>query len=816
MELGQCPPKADPPLAEKINIYYGLFSQTREILESCYDNSYLVINFDFVPSISCCFSVMYNRTLSSRSGAAGERSHEISPPLSGVEMTNDMTLQTPIDQAGKIYKMYSGRLAKLEIFTLEDILYHFPFRYDDFSLVSEIAKIQAGEIVTVRGQVLEIENVYTRNRKKIQKALLTDGTGSVEIVWYNQPYITKYIRTNDTISVSGKADIFNKKLTFTSPEYEIISNQTAQTLHTGRLVPVYPETKGVTSKWLRRQVFKLLQEYGSEIHEYMPESLLKKYHYDDLISCLWHIHFPESIEQSDQARERMGFDELLLIQIKAQQRRAEWEKQIKGTPFIVEKYQHKLDEFESSLPFSLTNAQKHAINQVLVDITKEQPMNRLVQGDVGSGKTIVGTYIMYLAHLNGFQSVMMAPTEILAEQHYATIKKFLEPFGMKVALVTGSKKLQKNSHTSHPGEAKTASYPEGHRHAAVASIGSKVASKSKRDPIPARPAGGASLQDDKLFDVLIGTHAVLNEKITFKNLGLVVIDEQQRFGVEQRSIIRDKGKNPHFLTMTATPIPRTVALTMYGDLDISYISEMPKGRKQIKTWLVPPEKRDGAYGWIRKQVAELHSQVFIICPFIEESENMSTVKAAKVEFERLQHEVFPDLKLGMLHGKLKGKEKDQVLEDFRNKTFDILVATPVVEVGIDIPNATVIQIEASERFGLAQLHQLRGRVGRGDKQSYCLLFTETKSPITMQRLKSMETTHSGAELAEIDLKLRGPGDVFGTAQSGTPKLKIASFADFDLVERTKYEAKNLFDSLSSYPQLQDKVELISVKKVSPD
>jgi ATP-dependent DNA helicase RecG len=699
----------------------------------------------------------------------------------------NMTLQIPIPDAGKIYKMYSSRLAKLEIFTLEDILYHFPFRYDDFSLVSEIAKIQAGEIVTVRGQVLEIENVYTRNRKKIQKALLTDGSGTVEIVWYNQPYITKYIRTNDTLSVSGKADIFNRKLTFTSPEYEIISNQTAQTLHTGRLVPVYPETKGVTSKWLRRQVFKLLNEHQSEIHEYMPDLLLKKYKYEDLISCLWHIHFPESIEQSDQARERMGFDELLLIQIKAQQRRAAWEKQIKGTPFIVKKYQNKLDEFESSLPFSLTNAQKHAITQVLEDIKKEQPMNRLVQGDVGSGKTIVGTYIMYLAHLNGFQSVMMAPTEILAEQHYATIKKFLEPFGMKVALVTGSKKL-----------------------------------KNKRHPelVSGPPAKGKemlkSTEDDREFDVLIGTHAVLNEKISFKNLGLVVIDEQQRFGVEQRSIIRDKGKNPHFLTMTATPIPRTVALTMYGDLDISYIAEMPKGRKQIKTWLVPPEKRDGAYGWIRKQVTELHSQIFIICPFIEESENMSTVKAAKVEFERLQHEVFPDLKLGMLHGKLKGKEKDQVLEDFRNKNFDILVATPVVEVGIDIPNATVIQIEASERFGLAQLHQLRGRVGRGDKQSYCLLFTETKSPITMQRLKSMETTHSGAELAEIDLKLRGPGDVFGTAQSGTPKLKIASFADFDLVERTKYEAKNLFEHLPSYPQLQDKVESISVKKVSPD
>jgi ATP-dependent DNA helicase RecG len=369
----------------------------------------------------------------------------------------------------------------------------------------------------------------------------------------------------------------------------------------------------------------------------------------------------------------------------------------------------------------------------------------------------------------------------------------MEPFGINVALVTGSKKLKKQTTKRHPELVS--------------------GSITKKKELLKRVQHDEVVED---FDILVGTHAVLSEKIKFRKLGLVVIDEQQRFGVEQRSIIRDKGNNPHFLTMTATPIPRTVALTMYGDLDISYISEMPKGRKQIKTWLVPPEKRDGAYGWIRQQIQEFDSQIFIICPFIEESENNTTIKAAKVEFERLQKDVFPDLKLGMLHGKLKGKEKDQVLDDFRNKRFDILVATPVVEVGIDIPNATVIMIEASERFGLAQLHQLRGRVGRGDKQSYCLLFTETQSPVTMQRLKSMETTHSGAELAEIDLKLRGPGDIFGTSQSGTPKLKIASFSDFDMVERTKYEAQNLFDKLEKYPQLKEKVEEINIKKVSPD
>jgi ATP-dependent DNA helicase RecG len=317
-------------------------------------------------------------------------------------------------------------------------------------------------------------------------------------------------------------------------------------------------------------------------------------------------------------------------------------------------------------------------------------------------------------------------------------------------------------------------------------------------------------------DILVGTHAVLSDKVKFDRLGFIAIDEQQRFGVEQRGIIRQKGNNPHLLTMTATPIPRTVALTMYGDLDLSYLNEMPHGRKTIKTWLVPPEKRAGAYDWIRKQVKETDSQIFIICPFIEQSENMQTVKAASKEYERLRIEVFPDLKLGLLHGKLKAKEKEHILQEFREKKFDILVATPVVEVGIDIPNATVIMIEASERFGLAQLHQLRGRVGRGDKQSYCLLFTDSRSAMNAQRLKGMETIYSGAELAELDLRLRGPGNLYGTAQHGVPKLKVASFSDTELIQKAKRAADELFPQLSSYPELEEKVNEVTLKTVSPD
>lgn len=696
----------------------------------------------------------------------------------------NITLNTPISQAGRIFKMYSGRLAKLDIFTLEDLLYHLPFRYDDFSLISGIAQVQPGETVTIQGQVLSMENIYTRNFKKIQKAIVNDMTGSIEAVWYNQQFLTKYIKVNDNISLSGKAELFNNKLVLTSPEYELINNALSSatnsaTLHTGRLVPVYPETKGVSSKWLRRQIFKLLQEI-TDLPDFIPSSVLSKYGYSSLIEALKKVHFPDTLQQSANARERLAFNELLLIQLKSKQRKAEWEKDIRSHKLQVTSYKSQIHNFIRSLPFELTPSQEKSINEVFEDVTKDKPMNRLLQGDVGSGKTIVGTIAMYLAFLNGYQSVLMAPTEILAQQHFDTVKKFTEPFGIKVALATGSKRV------------------------GIKNIESGMRKQKYTDKSAPTP------------DILIGTHAVLHDKIVLEKLGLVIIDEQQRFGVEQRSLIRNKGKNPHFLTMTATPIPRTVALTMYGDLDLSYLSDMPKGRTIIKTWLVPPEKREGAYNWIKKQVMELDSQIFIICPFIEESENMQTVKAATVEYEHLKKAIFPDLKLSLLHGRMKTKEKDEVLTGFRNRKADILVATPVVEVGIDIPNATVILIEAAERFGLAQLHQLRGRVGRGDKQSYCLLFTESPSQHTYTRLKALETKHNGAELAELDLKLRGPGDIFGTAQSGLPKLKVATFSDLDLIRKAKIEADNLYTGLDNFTQLRDKLNEITIKKVSPD
>ncbi len=670
------------------------------------------------------------------------------------------SLQTNIRSLGGIYKRYANALEKLEIINFGDFLFHIPFRYEDYSLISKIDKIQPGETVTIRGEVLEIKNQYTRRRFTLQKAKVRDETGIMDIVWFNQPYIPKSISAGDKISLSGKVENKNGKLQLSSPDYEIGE---ANFIHTGRLVPIYPETRGISSKWIRRQVFKLLNENIDELKDFLPDKILKRNRLGELSESLRWIHFPGSDEEILAGKNRLSFDELFLMQLSSRIRRLEWQRNLKGKSFEIKKYQKQIENLMDTLPFDLTGAQKRSVNEIFKDLDSDKPMNRLLEGDVGSGKTIVAAIAIYLANLNGYQSVFMAPTEILANQHLKTLVSFLGPLGIKIGFATGSVKKSIDN-----------------------------------------------------FDVLVGTHAVIFGKIKFDELGLVIIDEQQRFGVEQRAIIRKKGKNPHVLTMTATPIPRTIALTMYGELDLSVLDEMPKGRRIIKTWLVPKIKREAAYEWIKKQIDQSGSQVFIICPFIEESENMQTVKAATIEFESLQKNVFKNYRVTLLHGKLKSKEKDTILSGFKNGKYNILVATPVVEVGIDIPNADIILIEASERFGLSQLHQLRGRVGRSDRQAYCLLFTEASNPLTIKRLKAMEQTNIGAALAELDLKLRGPGEIYGTRQHGRRFLKIASFSDFELIRQTKGEAEKVIDKLEDYPKLKQKVEQINAAQVSPD
>lgn len=690
-----------------------------------------------------------------------------------------MDLHAPVKTAGKFFSNHASALEKLGIVTFYDFLYHLPARYEDYSRIVPIASAPLGETITIQGTVKEIKNQYLRGGKKLQKATITDETGELEVIWFNQQFIPKIMQPGDKVSLAGRMNTFSGKPKMESPEYELLTTA-GTTIHTGRLVPVYPETHGITSKWLRRQIYKILKEQKENILEHLPDSIIEHNKFFSLYNAIEQVHFPEKYEHSLEAKKRLAYEELFFIHLATLERKKTWATQQKSQAFTRKQFEKDIATFQNTLPFTLTSAQQKAIQEIFNDLQQEKPMNRLVEGDVGSGKTIIATIAMYFAHLNGFQSVLMAPTEILAQQHYATLSKFLSPLGVRIGLATGSSKYYVSSSMY----------------------------KDKKETHNTK----YMLHDT---DILVGTHAVLSEKINFNNLGLVVIDEQQRFGVAQRGIIRQKGKNPHLLTMTATPIPRTIALTLYGDLDLSYLDEMPKGRKPIKTWLVPKIKRNGAYDWIRKQVVQ-GDQVFIICPFIEESETMQTIKAANKEFERLTKDVFPDLKIGLLHGKLKSKEKDVVLQEFKDKKFDILVATPVVEVGIDIQNATIIMIEASERFGLAQLHQLRGRVGRGDKQSYCLLFTESTNPQTLERLKAMETMHVGAQLAELDLKLRGPGDMYGTQQHGTKLLKIASFSDFPLIEKTKKEAMAIFPKLSEHTLLQEKLKKITVAEVSPD
>lgn len=662
-----------------------------------------------------------------------------------------MLLTSPVGKVSKSLSLYAKRLGKLDIFTVEDLLYHLPFRYDDFSLVAPISSVQEGETVTIQGEVTNVASAYTRFAKKIQKISVQDETGKIDAVWFNQPYLLNVLKKGEKVSLSGTAKSFKGKIMLQPKEYEIIYG--TETLHTGRLVPIYPETRGVSSKWLRRQIHNLLE--SSEIDNTLPPETQRKLKFPDRQIALKTVHFPENLDSAESARRALSFEELFFLNLKMISRKNSWEKKKTVKKLDIKLHKKELNRLISSLPFGLTDSQKKAVREIFQDLEKTTPMNRLLQGDVGSGKTIVAAVAVFAIFKNNLQAVFMAPTEILAAQHFKTLKRILSPFDIKVGIATGSKKEKINQ-----GE----------------------------------------------FDVLVGTHALLEKKIEFSKLGLVIIDEQQRFGVTQRGIIREKGKGVHVLTMTATPIPRTVALTLYGELDLSTLTDMPKGRKVIKTWLVPEVKREPSYDWIRKQIRANLSQAFIICPFIEDSETMQAVKAAASEFERLKNNVFPDLRLALLHGKLKPKEKDAILDDFRKGIYDILVATPVVEVGIDIPNATIIVIEASERFGLSQLHQLRGRVGRGDKQSYCLLFTDSKNPQTISKLKALEKIQLGAELSELDLKLRGPGELYGKLQSGQNILKIASFTDFELLELAKTEAKYIFPNISKYKNLKKKLD----------
>ena len=669
-----------------------------------------------------------------------------------------------------IGNVYAAKLNKLSIYTIEDLIYHLPSRYENYTVISKINRLQPGERVTVIGTITKISNSFTKSGKKIQKARLSDETDSIDVIWYNQPFLTRILKAGSAVSLAGNTSIYGFKLMLESPEYELVTSQKSL-IHTGRLAPIYPETRGLSSKWIRSRTYSLLTNFLSEIRDYLPARLLADYHLPPLKSALFNIHFPKNLTDVEDARKRLSFDEMFLFQMHSKLNKLKNKKEFTKFRIRNEEFNPKIHGFISSLPFTLTHSQEKSLQEILEDIAEPYPMNRLLEGDVGSGKTVVAAIAMYVVFLNGFKSALMAPTEILAKQHFRTMKNILSPYQIKISLITAE---------NHP--------------------------------------------DTENTDIYVGTHALIADKIELKNLALAVIDEQQRFGVTQRTKFRQKGDKPHLLSLTATPIPRTLALTVFADLDISVIDEMPTGRKKIKTWVVPENKRASAYNWIKELLkfkenyAKITKQAFIICPFIEESETLTTVKAVKKEYERLSREAFPQLKLGLLHSRLSAKERQKVMSQMENKQIHILVATPIVEVGIDFPDAVVMLIEAAERFGLAQLHQLRGRVGRGRYQSYCLLFSDNANSQTIDRLKLLEKSDKGPILAEYDLRLRGPGEMYGTAQHGFVPFKIADLGDVNLIKTSKTAVETVFEdqSLLNFPPLQDKLRQAKITYIAPD
>lgn len=665
-------------------------------------------------------------------------------------------LDTKVTNLAYVGSIYRDRLARLNIETVKDLLYHIPFRYDDYTQISDIAHLNTGETVTIKATVLDIKNIFTKTGKRLTEATVYDDTGQLKIIWFNQIFLTKVIKPNEVFLFSGKADWFARKIAMISPSYEIVKSDN---IHTGRLVPVYPETEGISSKWLRARIAGVLKFHSNDINDYLPEEILKETGLMDLKSALSEIHFPKNVHSTEKARERIAFDELFSIQIASQLRRKTWEEETVGNKFNIDKYLVQINEFIAKLPFKLTQSQFASVSEILADLKNSYPMNRLLEGDVGSGKTVVGAVIMYAAYLNGYQSALMAPTEILANQHYKTISKLLSPFGIKVKLLTST--------------------------------------SSKKEDLEIINGN---------YDVIVGTHSLLNDNAKYNKLGLIIIDEQQRFGVEQREKLKMKGYNPHLLAMTATPIPRTIALTMYGELNMSVLTDMPNGVRKIKTWVVPNEKREKAYEWMKIY----GKKIFIVCPLIEESESLNIVKAVKKEYLMLK-KIFNTKKVGLLHGKMTGAEKEKILNDYRTDKLDVLVSTPIIEVGIDIPEANIIVIEAADRFGLSQLHQLRGRVGRAGQEAFCLLFTESTDELAIKRLKSLEFTFIGPKLAEIDLELRGPGEILGFKQHGFVKFKAARFGDTGLILKSRKLAEDLIrnNTITRYPQLSDYINKIS-------
>lgn len=666
-----------------------------------------------------------------------------------------MDLKKDIQYVKGIGVKKAQKLNKLNIFTLKDLLYYFPRQFEDRNNLKKIIDLQHEEKATIKVTILGISVSNPKKGINIIKIDVRDETGYAKLVFFNQNYIKNTFKVGDSILVFGKVKKEFKNIEIISCELEHLSNSPKNVC---KILPIYSLTYGVSNKDISSIIRHALSDKNIIIKEYMPKYIIDKYKLCSIDYAIRNIHNPISKEALKVALYRIVFEEFLILQLGLLMFK-NGIKETKGIKFCESK---KLTYVKDSLGFELTNAQSKVLSEIIKDMQSEDVMNRLVQGDVGSGKTVVAMIALYNCVLNGYQGALMAPTEILAEQHYIYLCDILKSFGVNIELLVGS-----------------------------------LSKKQKEDII--------LKVKNKEVDILIGTHALIEDKVEFNKLGLVITDEQHRFGVKQRTKLSEKGENPDILVMTATPIPRTLALILYGDLDISIIDELPPGRQAIQTMAIDKNKRNRAYNSLVRKEVEKGRQVYIVCPLVEESESIEAKSATEL-VEELKNEYFKDLKLGLLHGKMKSSEKDFIMKSFKNKEIDVLVSTTVIEVGVNVPNATLMIIENAERFGLAQLHQLRGRVGRGKYKSYCILIYSSKSEVCRQRMSIMEETSDGFKISEKDLEIRGPGEFFGTRQHGLPELKVANiFKHMKILELAQEGAKFIFSLDSKLENCENKM-----------
>jgi ATP-dependent DNA helicase RecG len=684
-------------------------------------------------------------------------------------------LSTSVEDLTRVGKTTASRLKRLGLSTARDLIFHFPHRYEDWSKISTIAEIEPQQSISIQGKITKIKNFKSpRKRMQLTEAFVEDETGSIKVLWFNQGFLVKNLPVGTHVSLWGKTEISGNELLLKSPKYEVVGAGGVGPEgeeEAGKILPIYPLSMNLSQKQLQFLVNHVIP-LAADLTDPLPEILREKENLAHLSTAIRWIHQPDSFEQIEKAKKRFAFEEVFYLQLQSAYLR---KLNKKNKSLSLKFFEDEIKEFVASLPFELTDDQKKTAWKIFLDLEESHPMNRLVQGDVGSGKTVVAAMTMFNTSLNGAQSVILAPTEVLASQHFSSISKLFAKHDLPIAILT--------------------------RTQAALSVKGKTEFLSKRKVIEQIQSGNAA--------ITIGTHALLQPDIVFKQLGLAIIDEQHRFGVEQRKKLRmqsgDEQTIPHLLSMTATPIPRTLSLVFYGDLSVSSIRQMPKDRKPIQTSLVQNQHRTDAYAFIQKQLDE-GDQAYVVCPLIEESDSLGVTSVTQEE-ERLK-QAFPKNKIAILHGKMKGSEKEKVMQDFKDKKIDLLIATTVIEVGVDVPNATVMVIEGAERFGLSQLHQIRGRVGRGEKQSFCMLFPTDGSPMVSNRLQSFIACPDGFAISELDLQIRGGGEVLGTKQSGQLDFNFVDLQDTEFIEYVHDVAEKFLkdNKLEDFPLLLSHIE----------